>query len=86
MTTPKHHLQGLEYLKNVAPLSEALMSQLMDVLDRFEDSLTLSDVIGCLELVKTQVVFNNTMEYSDLPEDDEGDEGEHGEYDNDEDD
>jgi hypothetical protein len=85
MTTPKHHLQGLEYLKNVAPLSEALMSQLMDVLDRFEDSLTLSDVIGCLELVKTQVVFNNTMEYIDLPEDDD-DEGEHGEYDNDEDD
>ena len=82
-TPPKHHLVGLEYLKNVAPLSEALMSQLMDVLDRFEDSLTLSDVIGCLELVKTQVVFNNTMEYIELPEDDEG---EHGEYDNDEDD
>ena len=59
------------------------MSQLMDVLDRFEDSLTLSDVIGCLELVKTQVVFNNTMEYIELPEEDEG---EHGEYDNDEDD
>jgi hypothetical protein len=83
MTTPKHHLQGLEYLKNVAPLSEALMSQLMDVLDSFADSLTLSDVIGCLELVKTQVVFNNTMEYIELPEEDEG---EHGEYDNDEDD
>ena len=71
MTTPKHHLQGLEYLKNVAPLSEALMSQLMDVLDRFEDSLTLSDVIGCLELVKTQVVFNNTMEYIEFDEDEQ---------------
>ena len=72
MTTPKHHLQGLEYLKNVAPLSEALMSQLMDVLDRFEDSLTLSDVIGCLELVKTQVIFDNTMEYIELVDDDDG--------------
>ena len=81
MTTPKHHLQGLEYLKNVAPLSEALMSQLMDVLDRFEDSLTLSDVIGCLELVKTQVVFNNTMEYIEFDEDEQD-----GEADDEEDD
>jgi hypothetical protein len=47
------------------------MAQLMDVLDRFEDSLTLSDVIGCLELVKTQVVFNNTMEYIEFDEDEQ---------------
>jgi hypothetical protein len=71
MTTPQRP-QGLEYLKNVAPLSDALMAQLMDVIERFEDSLTLSDVIGCLELVKTQVIFDNTMEYIELVDDGEG--------------
>jgi hypothetical protein len=79
MTTPQRP-QGLEYLKNVAPLSDALMAQLMDVIERFEDSLTLSDVIGCLELVKTQVIFDNTMEYIELVDDGEG-----GENDEDED-
>jgi hypothetical protein len=79
MTTPQRP-QGLEYLKNVAPLSDALMAQLMDVIERFEDSLTLSDVIGCLELVKTQVIFNNTIEYIELVDDDED-----GEQDEDED-
>ena len=68
MTTPQRP-QGLEYLKNVAPLSDALMAQLMDVIERFEDSLTLSDLIGCLELVKTQVIFDNTMEYIELVDD-----------------
>jgi hypothetical protein len=72
MTTPQRP-QGLEYLKNVAPLSDALMAQLMDVIERFEDSLTLSDLIGCLELVKTQVIFDNTMEYIELVDDDEQD-------------
>jgi hypothetical protein len=71
MTTPQRQ-QGLEYLKNVAPLSDALMAQLMDVIERFEDSLTLSDLIGCLELVKTQVIFDNTMEYIELVDDEEG--------------
>jgi hypothetical protein len=71
MTTPQRP-QGLEYLKNVAPLSDALMAQLMDVIERFEDSLTLSDLIGCLELVKTQVIFDNTMEYIELVNDGEG--------------
>jgi hypothetical protein len=71
MTTPQRP-QGLEYLKNVAPLSDSLMAQLMDVIERFEDSLTLSDLIGCLELVKTQVIFDNTMEYIELVEDDDG--------------
>jgi hypothetical protein len=71
MTTPQRP-QGLEYLKNVAPLSDALMAQLMDVIERFEDSLTLSDLIGCLELVKTQVIFDNTMEYIELVDDGEG--------------
>jgi hypothetical protein len=80
MTTPQRP-QGLEYLKNVAPLSDALMAQLMDVIERFEDSLTLSDLIGCLELVKTQVIFDNTMEYIELVDD--GQEG--GEQDEDED-
>jgi hypothetical protein len=70
MTTPQRP-QGLEYLKNVAPLSDALMAQLMDVIERFEDSLTLSDVIGCLELVKTQVIFDNTMEYIELVDDEQ---------------
>jgi hypothetical protein len=70
MTTPQRP-QGLEYLKNVAPLSDALMAQLMDVIERFEDSLTLSDLIGCLELVKTQVIFDNTMEYIELVDDNE---------------
>jgi hypothetical protein len=79
MTTPQRP-QGLEYLKNVAPLSDALMAQLMDVIERFEDSLTLSDLIGCLELVKTQVIFDNTMEYIELVDDEEG-----GEQDEDED-
>ena len=79
MTTP-HRPQGLEYLKNVAPLSDALMAQLMDVIERFEDSLTLSDLIGCLELVKTQVILDNTMEYIELVDDEEG-----GEQDEDED-
>jgi hypothetical protein len=79
MTTPQRP-QGLEYLKNVAPLSDALMAQLMDVIERFEDSLTLSDLIGCLELVKTQVIFDNTMEYIELVDDGEG-----GEQDEDED-
>jgi hypothetical protein len=73
MTTPPQRPQGLEYLKNVAPLSDALMAQLMDVIERFEDSLTLSDLIGCLELVKTQVIFDNTMEYIELVDDDEQD-------------
>jgi hypothetical protein len=80
MTTPQRPPQGLEYLKNVAPLSDALMAQLMDVIERFEDSLTLSDLIGCLELVKTQVIFDNTMEYIELVDDEEG-----GEQDEDED-
>jgi hypothetical protein len=80
MTTPQRP-QGLEYLKNVAPLSDALMAQLMDVIERFEDSLTLSDLIGCLELVKTQVIFDNTMEYIELVDDGEG-----GEQDEDEED
>jgi hypothetical protein len=71
MTTPQRP-QGLEYLKNVAPLSDALMAQLMDVIERFEDSLTLSDLIGCLELVKTQVIFDNTMEYIELVDDEDG--------------
>jgi hypothetical protein len=71
MTTPQRP-QGLEYLKNVAPLSDALMAQLMDVIERFEDSLTLSDLIGCLELVKTQVIFNNTVEYIELVDDEDG--------------
>jgi hypothetical protein len=75
MTTPQRP-QGLEYLKNVAPLSDALMAQLMDVIERFEDSLTLSDLIGCLELVKTQVIFDNTMEYIELVDDGEGGEDE----------
>jgi hypothetical protein len=70
MTTPQRP-QGLEYLKNVAPLSDALMAQLMDVIERFEDSLTLSDLIGCLELVKTQVIFDNTMEYIELVDDEQ---------------
>jgi hypothetical protein len=80
MTTPQRP-QGLEYLKNVAPLSDALMAQLMDVIERFEDSLTLSDLIGCLELVKTQVIFDNTMEYIELVDDEQ----EGGEQDEDED-
>ena len=71
MTHPPHRPQGLEYLKNVAPLSDALMAQLMDVIERFEDSLTLSDLIGCLELVKTQVIFDNTMEYIEFEEDEQ---------------
>jgi hypothetical protein len=79
MTTPQRP-QGLEYLKNVAPLSDALMAQLMDVIERFEDSLTLSDLIGCLELVKTQVIFDNTMEYIELVDDEQD-----GEQDEDED-
>jgi hypothetical protein len=70
MTTPQRP-QGLEYLKNVAPLSDALMAQLMDVIERFEDSLTLSDLIGCLELVKTQVIFDNTVEYIELVDDEQ---------------
>jgi hypothetical protein len=81
--TAQNRPQGLEYLKNVAPLSDALMAQLMDVIERFEDSLTLSDLIGCLELVKTQVIFDNTMEYIELVDDDDGQEG--GEDDEDED-
>jgi hypothetical protein len=56
------------------------MAQLMDVIERFEDSLTLSDLIGCLELVKTQVILDNTMEYIELVDDEEG-----GEQDEDED-
>ena len=80
MTTPQNRPQGLEYLKNVAPLSDALMAQLMDVIERFEDSLTLSDLIGCLELVKTQVIFDNTMEYIELVDDEQD-----GEQDEDED-
>ena len=83
MTHPPQRPQGLKYMENVAPLSEALMAQLMDVIARFEDSLTLSDLIGCLELVKTQVIFDNTMEYIELVDDDEGQEG--GEDDEDED-
>jgi hypothetical protein len=79
MTSPQRP-QGLEYLKNVAPLSDALMAQLMDVIERFEDSLTLSDLIGCLELVKTQVIFDNTMEYIELVGDEQD-----GEKDEDED-
>jgi hypothetical protein len=78
--TSQNRPQGLEYLKNVAPLSDALMAQLMDVIERFEDSLTLSDVIGCLELVKTQVIFNNTIEYIELVDDEQD-----GEQDEDED-
>ena len=71
MTHPPQRPQGLKYMENVAPLSEALMAQLMDVIARFEDSLTLSDLIGCLELVKTQVIFDNTMEYIELVDDDD---------------
>jgi hypothetical protein len=67
-------------MENVAPLSDALMAQLMDVIERFEDSLTLSDLIGCLELVKTQVIFDNTMEYIELVDDEQD-----GEQDEDED-
>ena len=66
--------KGLDYLKNVAPLSDSLMQQLMDVIERFDDSLTLADVIGCIELVKQQVIMNNTIEYIELVED-EDDEG-----------
>ena len=64
--------QGLKYMENVAPLSEALIAQLMDVIARFEDSLTLSDLVGCIELVKTQVIYDNTMEYIELEDDEEG--------------
>jgi hypothetical protein len=73
--TAQNRPQGLEYLKNVAPLSDALMAQLMDVLERFEDSLTLSDVIGCLELTKQQVIMNNTIEYIEFVGDDDDEDG-----------
>lgn len=44
---------------NQGNLSQALADEIMDLICKYEESLYLPTVIGCLELVKTELIMNH---------------------------
>ena len=44
---------------NQGRLSQALADQIMDLIEQYDETLHIPTVVGCLELVKQQIVMNH---------------------------
>lgn len=49
----------------VGDLADSLTEELMEVIRRYDESLLVPTVIGCLELVKQQIIVNHIEEDDD---------------------
>ena len=56
---------------NQGNLSQALSDEIMKLIDKYESTLYLPTVIGCLELVKQQIIMDHSQWIEERVEDDD---------------
>ena len=51
--------------KYVGDLADSLTEELMEVIRRYDETMVVATVIGCIELVKQQIITNHIEEDGD---------------------
>ena len=56
---------GVSMTKYVGDLADSLTEELMEVIRRYDETMIVATVIGCIELVKQQIITNHIEEDDD---------------------